>query len=211
MIPIFLDWQRPADGAEIVDPSTADGRMERSIRARSAHREPVNYRIGNLENPVALHLINAEDEADLVAFVQRFGMPERLGPPTDSDEAAFSSIKMIRDELEDLLWSAGTPDPVARALRANQLLKNTALHPAIEFSAVDGRHRLILRPASLADLLFMEAAVAFDVGATMTRCAHCSKAYLTGPMTGRRSSSVYCSDRCRVAAMRARNAAKEVQ
>jgi hypothetical protein len=38
-----------------------------------------------------------------------------------------------------------------------------------------------------------------------TACDHCGGVYWTGHRTGRRSHAKYCSDRCRVAAMRARN------
>ena len=37
-------------------------------------------------------------------------------------------------------------------------------------------------------------------------CARCGKPFLTGPGTGRRSHRLYCSDSCRVMAMRERQA-----
>ena len=68
--------------------------------------------------------------------------------------------------------------------------------------------RLVLRPKSLRDFMCLEVAIAHEAGAITTECEHCFKVYVTGPLTGRRSHSKYCADRCRVAAMRKRNAAK---
>jgi hypothetical protein len=60
---------------------------------------------------------------------------------------------------------------------------------------------------SLETFMIMEIAMAATLGAKLGECDHCGDAFLTGPLTGRRSHAKYCSARCRVAAMRARNQA----
>jgi hypothetical protein len=61
------------------------------------------------------------------------------------------------------------------------------------------------------DYMALEIATAVEAGATMTACRHCDRRFLFGPHTGRRSHAKYCSDRCRVAAARRRNAPKEFE
>jgi hypothetical protein len=55
--------------------------------------------------------------------------------------------------------------------------------------------------------IWLEVRLAAEKGCKLARCANCNDGFLTGPLTGRRSHAKYCSDRCRVAAMRARQAA----
>ena len=89
------------------------------------------------------------------------------------------------------------------------ILQSQTFSPRFEKLSGHGRSRLIMRPSSLDDLMIMEGAIAADEGAIAVRCSHCQKLFLIGPLTGRRSHAVYCSDRCRVAAMRVRKASKE--
>jgi hypothetical protein len=213
MIPIQLDWQRPRDGVEIVENTNEKdiypGIDNRIARARSQHMEPITYNIFNLENPIALHLINCRSDADFIAFLSRFGMlMNHLKSPDAPDYADMTELSGAKGDLEDILWLSSSHDTLDRIDHVNEILKYTRLHPTIRYLNAKAVPQLVLQPSSLADLLSMETAFAFEVGAVLSHCAHCSKAYLTGPMTGRRSHAVYCSDRCRVAAMRARNSAK---
>jgi hypothetical protein len=64
---------------------------------------------------------------------------------------------------------------------------------------------MLLKCSSLTNFMKMEIAMAAMHGAKLATCEHCGAVFLTGPLTGRRSHAKYCSDRCRVAAMRARN------
>lgn len=213
MIPMRLDWQRPLDAAELV---YGDDEWSRHgvIRARSDRFAAVSYEVTNLEDALCVRLVNADSAEKLVSFVTRFGVPDgfpkMLPDGRDNRESVpLRILEGIRLDLWELLSTASIDDPMARISTANKLLKFSAIRPSLEYFETDGKHRLFFRPDSLADFMAIESAVALDVGATMTRCAHCSTAFLVGPLTGRRSHATYCSDRCRVAAMRARNAAKE--
>lgn len=206
MIPVRLNWLRPRDGVSIDE----DGDIQldsdmRVLRPRSERSDPVTYYVQNLENPVALHFINCAAADDFVAFISRFGMLDTLGTP-----AAWSNMNGMRatkDDIVEIFELSNYSNSVAKAQHVNNLLKYVRFRPIFECSAA-GTNQLVLEPGSLGDLMMIEAAFAVEAGTSLARCAHCSKAYLTGPMTGRRSHAVYCSDRCRVAAMRARNAAK---
>ena len=65
--------------------------------------------------------------------------------------------------------------------------------------------RLSFDLTDLGNLMLREIVMVVEKDARLTYCQHCRKAFLTGSTTGRRSHAAYCSDRCRVAAMRARN------
>jgi hypothetical protein len=81
------------------------------------------------------------------------------------------------------------------------------LQPWLDLATEKGTPRMLLRCKSLGDFMHMETVTAAVQGAKLATCEHCGAAFLTGPLTGRRSHAKYCSARCRVAAMRARNAA----
>jgi hypothetical protein len=205
MMSIQLDWQRPLDGVQIV-PHVAAG-DEGVFLAGSDRFGPVSRRCDDLEDPLALRLVNCHTPEDMTRFVSRFGFPDdRCGGEGQGYWVAFATI--LKDDIEQLLSATAPGASVADLGAANQLLKHTTLHPSFEFSEKHGRHILVMRARTPADLMAMEVTLAIEVGASLTHCAHCGKAYLTGPLTGRRSHSVYCSDKCRVAAMRLRNAEK---
>lgn len=204
MIPIHLEWRRPVDGVELVDDENAYG--EGMLLARSDRSEPISFRSHNLEDPLCLRLVNCRSTDDDLRFISRFGFP--VSHFAQDGRFFAGLVSTLKKNLKALLLLTTADDPAQRGRLANELLKDTALHPSFEYSEATGRNSLIIRASSLADLMAMEACFALEAGAVMTRCAHCNKSYLTGPLTGRRSHSVYCSDRCRVAAMRARNAAK---
>jgi hypothetical protein len=207
MTPIRLNWERPIDGVEIVPYGLVQGSTTTETRfvcARSDAMEPLSYEVTNLENPLAIRFINTESEDDVVAFVSRFGLPQKLSAP---NQVCLTSLSALKQDLEDVLGLGAFPNSVEKARHVNDMLKYVSLAPSFEYA--DGANKLIMRPTDLADLMMMEAVFAYEVGATLSRCAHCSKAYLTGSMTGRRSHAVYCSDRCRVAAMRKRNASSK--
>jgi|GEM_PF-6137644 len=208
MIPIALEWRRPLDGAEIAhdDP---DGGEDGVIRYRSERSGPISFRLSTLENSVALELLNTTGIEGLVVFVSKYGLPSPMsGGSSKLPRQPLALIEALKDDVFDILTTSEIGNPLDRVAQANHLLKYTTLVPSFEFSETENRQRLIFRPRSLEDLIATECAVALDVGASLLRCAHCSKAFLIGPHTGRRSHSTYCSDKCRVAATRARQAGK---
>src|SRR3569833_1145357 len=72
-----------------------------------------------------------------------------------------------------------------------------------------GSPRMVLKARSLMDTMLMECMAVAEHGARFAKCENCGDVFLTGPLTWRRSHARFCSDKCRVAAMRARNAKEE--
>lgn len=108
------------------------------------------------------------------------------------------------------VWAnALSPDPSVRASQRLDVNQRLAVHSIrSQIRIVDGAPRLVLETDSLEGFMTLELAAAIEAGVTAVTCDHCDKLFLFGPFTGRRSHGRFCSDRCRVAAMRARNAAK---
>lgn len=199
MIPVKLHWTRFVDGFE------QDAGEPDLLRARSERTDPITYELADLENPVVLHLMNCRTDEECIAFINRFGPPNYI-----EDKQALSNIKRLAEMLR--LQAIFTIDKRLfrkdRAHFVNTVMSKISLRPSYVYSEPSGGGRLVLEAATLHDFLILEFAAIHEVGAVATSCEHCDRVFLTGPLTGRRSHAKYCSDRCRVAAMRARNSAK---
>lgn len=232
MFLISLDWNKPADGVEVVPALEAAPHLaeviadiplnlaeldpveaawfsfedDAVIRGKTDSLTPYKIVVSNLEDPYAVRFINARTKDDLAAFIRRFGEPQRLGL-TEKPEGAFvKDLASLRADLAQGLELTNTADDdVARTNWASEHLAFTTLRPVFECNEVDQRPRLAFRPETLSDLMFCEVALAHDAGAKLRRCDHCGTAFLIGHLTGRRATAVYCSDRCRVAALRLKN------
>lgn len=213
MIPIRLEWQRPADGLDLVhDDDLARRHVNGNgwvARPRSDRTVPVTYEVTNLEDPIVIRLINCRDDEDRLAFLARFGFLRDEGPGWDGSWAGID-VDQYRFTVGLILSTSDqNPTPTAQANHVmNEAGFGARLRPSFEMTGPGGALRLVLHPDSLSSFMAMEIALAHEAGAVATSCEHCGKFFLTGPLTGHRSHAKYCSDRCRVAAMRKRNAAK---
>ncbi|MGI0525757.1 hypothetical protein [Rhizobium giardinii] len=200
MIPtIRLNWKRYTDGfkAHLERPNVFVPQSERI--------EPLFYEAGDLENPVVLHFINCRSAGNYIAFLSRFG-------PLDGGDLVNLKSLIFRAyafRYNALFTIDNRSAPQERMRFLNTVMKDISLRPTFLSLETTGNGQLVLEAATLDDFMVMELAAIHEAGAVATSCEHCRKAFLTGPRTGRRSHAKYCSDRCRVAAMRARNAAKE--
>ncbi|OWV79582.1 hypothetical protein ATY77_26710 [Rhizobium sp. R634] len=207
MFDISLDWFRPVDGVEVTESHGLfqDAPDRRMIIARSERLHPIAYRVENLEDPKSIRLLNARNVDDLANFVARFGVPDRLGYNPEGDRVLVSLIEALRDEIADGFHTTQIDDDIAKRAWAENALRHVSMYPAFEYSDAAKRMKLGVRASSLADLMLCEVAFALEVGAKLHNCEKCSKAFISGHLTGRRANAVYCSDKCRVAAMRQRN------
>ena len=219
MYALSLDWKRCPDGVELFDygrneppklkvlgsqrrqPTLAEGTGPTGLtfRCKSARRLKTLLEVVDLENPLIVRFVNARDDEARAEFFARFGFLYK-----NHDEQPRPDALEDQKTLRRLLTVVGTEERDKAIEHVNRALGKSmgfALTPRL-----DGEGRLSLHPQSLLGLMLMEAAMIVERGARLTSCDNCGVAFLTGPTTGRRSHAVYCSDRCRVAAMRARNA-----
>lgn len=210
MQPLLLEWERCPDGVEIIDhgppPPDEPGKTKITgphglwLAARSDRRVPVVHEMQNLENPVVMHFLNARTADDMAAFHSRFGMRGNYSAE------ALDDCFIVRNSLMNFLAHSTTSDVAHATEVVNQLLDDVRLRPTFDFSGPGKKPVVTLHPKLLWHFMAMEIATAASYGAEIAQCENCGKFFLTGPLTGRRSHAKYCSDRCRVAAMRKRNA-----
>jgi hypothetical protein len=207
-----LEWKHCPDGFELVDLGPAIEPAVRSFVERTAididkqldevggkvfrpktpRRYPIRLKVDDLENPVVLHFVNAHDDEARASFLGAFGF--LYGQTYDLHPR--DEVVTYQRHMRKLLASAGSDEPNEAAI--NKFLRGD-LVPVLA-----GR-RLSFALHSLVGVMLREIVMVAEKDARFTTCQHCKKAFLTGPTTGRRSHAAYCSDRCRVAAMRARN------
>ena len=156
----------------------------------------------DLTDPLFVRLINCVTNEDRARFVERFGdVHPRL--------SVFANY--LRSSAEVFLGSGDGETSRGRPSAADLehvnlgLLYNVAVEPRLAMHE-GGNIRFVIEVPSLREFMALELAAAVEAGARTKRCGHCNKLFLHGPLTGRRSHARYCADKCRVAAMRARNA-----
>jgi hypothetical protein len=154
----------------------------------------------NLEDPLFIRFVNCQSDASLRDFHDRFG---------DEDSVLVSDLARASKRMRGLITAGLHPGaPINFRHRFfSSAVAAVRLQPTLAF--IDGRQRLTLQAIKVRDFMWMELATAVEVGAAVGACDQCGKLFLTGPHTGRRSHARFCADRCRVAAMRTRNANKD--
>jgi hypothetical protein len=168
----------------------------------------------SLEDPIVVRFINAKSDQHLAQFLSRFGFPD---DPGMDPYALEDLVRRRQQELTEFAKAAGIGAVAAAVKAANRHLvfhgesfgagptrKPMVLHPSLDYPPDGQTPCLRLRVEDLRDFMCMECTMIAEKGARLASCEHCSDFYLTGPFTGRRSHSRYCSDRCRAAAMKKR-------
>ena len=210
MYGLSMEWQRCPDGVELVDYEPKDiepgetfltsaaGKRGKWFRCRSQERASVRYEVTDLENPISMHFLNARDDDARIAFLSRFGMRR---DEAEEERGVFVERQKALYRLFER-WNAGA----SSVADINEMIGSVSLTPSFDLLGPQRQRRMLLRPQNLWQFICMEVAIAAANDTKLATCEHCSKVFLTGPLTGRRSHAKYCADRCRVAAMRKRNA-----
>jgi hypothetical protein len=132
-----------------------------------------------------------------------------LEPPRDlvkrKNEISLGMLIEMRQSL-DVIWEAyerGNVDEAVELFRQHPVQGPlTGVSPDIEFR--DGKPTLMFPVNSPYGFMLMETALVITGGSQVMRCSQCGTILVTGSGTGRRGTSRYCSNRCRVAAQRSR-------
>jgi hypothetical protein len=219
MIGLLLESQRCLDGVVLTDGF---------FQPRSERRQPGRLVTTDLEDPTVVQFVNARD--DLVPFLSRYttgslvpigdysytGMltptiaPHRVdtvaGYPRDTVEVAESNalnlITFWQARLRECLVAAGGPDPVGALVALSYPPIQTMI--TFHLGDADAKPQMLVQCKNLLDFMRMETSMVALEGAKIASCAHCPNIFITGAATTRRAHAIYCSDRCRVAAMRKR-------
>ena len=200
---------RCPDGVELVTlpaihgAGIASSRPELTVFSyRTDRRESDVLEFVDLENPVVIDFANATDDERRLGFFDRFGLTV--------PEPWVVYEQVLQNQMALLKWLqiAGGKDLAAAMAAVNNAFAGSRglnLRPSMRLAGPRSSPHIHLRAPSLLIYMFLEMATAVALGARVAACEKCGRVFLTGPLTGRRSHAQYCSDRCRVAAMRARN------
>jgi len=222
-IGVEVTWARCRDGAELHDygSSTTDPKLTHErlaslkgqasgvwIRNRSNDLHLYTLRLVDLKKPLFELFINCTSYQDLAGFVSEYGIP---GPSTydglDAKETEVAAMESVRNGMRRIMDqnAKGTAFECASAFNSFVLaLKGTALKPLLGIWQNANAPSLCFQPANLYGYMAMEVAMAISSAAALRTCRHCSAVFIAGPLTSKRSNAYYCSNRCRVAAQRAR-------
>lgn len=217
MLPLSLKWTRCPDGIEVVDrgeqvdaapPGLNFPKPPRKwLRGRTDRRAPVLLESIDLENPLALQYVNTKTPEDRIAFMERYGfLAEGIIAEDGIEEWPADWVEDQHDSLSHALTKSFGKSIAEKSADLNGLLQSAHLKTSVEFAG-DGKGRMVFHPQSLLHLMCLEVTTAAINDVDLARCANCNDAFFTGRMAHRRADAKFCSDRCRVAAMRKRNAA----
>ncbi len=172
------------------------------FRHRTERSEPVRFEFKNLESLIVVEFINAGGDERLRQFFERRGLTAP-GKYVLRDD-------VLQSQVQFRLMLQNTDDSAIVAVKtANDIIATHHgfnLRPTWHLAGQRGATHVTLKSTSLLGFMLMETSIATARGAHLTTCEQCATAFLTGKSTSRRASARFCSDRCRVAAMRARQA-----
>jgi hypothetical protein len=206
---LSLEWSRCPDGVELFDYGDRDANKallaQRSggphYRYLSARRWVTRYDLDDLSDPIVLTFVNGQTNDAREEFFSKFGFLHE-----DQSEISVKEAIHIQKDLRRILYCIGGQDLISAREIVNIRARQLQLIPSLERRRGQTEARLTLRPRTLTGFMVMEIAMIAANGGRLTGCQHCGEWFVTGPLTGRRSHAKFCADRCRVAAMRARNA-----
>lgn len=193
MMPLYLRTTRYAGGFR-ADPDNPSRLIADELSAEEGNVETID-----LESPLFVKFLNSRTDDDLIAFINRYGDL----PSYDLREESQNRSRMA--ELAEMALNSSAPAAAVNTLFA--LIPNVGLVPRMR--NVGGKSRLFATCRFVQELMVLEIAFGVEAGASLASCEHCGRYFTRGPMTRTRADAKYCSDKCRVAAMRARNAARE--
>lgn len=218
MFPLSLEWSRCPDGIETVDRGEREdvngfgekisGRPKKWLRGRTDRRAPVLLESIDLESPLALQYVNTRTPEARIGFMERYGfLVEGIIADDGAEEWPADWVEDQHESLCHALTKSFGKSVAEKSTDLNALLQSAHLKTSVEFAG-DGKGRMVFHPQSLLHLMCLEVTTAAINEVDLARCANCNDAFFTGRMAHRRIDAKFCSDRCRVAAMRKRNAAK---
>lgn len=215
MINVFLRWETCSDGIEIVEQGPGTRSMNLSAieegdlfaRYKSHRRKALSHKLVSLNNPLVVQLANAFSLNHLESFYAEYGLEilplagaTPLPPPPEWPVKRPSEIRS--SSLVALLRLMGSGNPAEVATNANLVLRDLPI--SIHFESTGSAKGVSLYTNNLSNFMRWECVAVGEVGAKLVECRNCSRMFLVGPMTGRRTDARHCSDRCRVAVGRRR-------
>jgi hypothetical protein len=219
-----INLERCRDGVELIEQ-----RDRMLFRYRSERIDRWRHTFVDLEKTVLVDFVNAVDDKQRQAFFEQHGLMlnidrgKLLRRDEETREAPLildkhghrpaidrEAVLQNQSWFRALLLDAGSGVESDAIVDINGIYAQSTLYdlaPAFHRAGPSGTPQVVMESRTVIGFMMLEAAMIATNGARVHECEYCKSLFLTGPATWRRSHAVYCSDKCRVAAMRARKAA----
>jgi hypothetical protein len=169
------------------------------VRYRTAVRKPFERRLDLIEKPLVQTFINCRTGSQLLEFMNDFAIPiwdrGSSAVPLNFVEGFRTACAGVMD-----LYQEGQVEEAAKLLSPD--LNFADLRPVLSFVRGKRVPVFTLKVFSLSAFLCLELGSIIAGGATVKNCLNCGNMFVAGSATGRRTTSFYCSNRCRVAYQR---------
>lgn len=200
-IEIDFEWQRDEAGYDLVmgdGPTDFDVVDGHPVNPRPTQELRIVRRGGRLVpcpplNP-DLYLVfarSAHDEEGLLEFVKRHGPLSQGG--NRRGESAADGIEAAAQMRYLLVQVKGQENP-----QFSDEIECSDVDILIGNDPLTGKFQIKYHVSSLKDALWIQCAEAVCGGKGFRQCDRCGTLFRTGPGTGRREDSKYCSDTCRI-------------
>ncbi|MFB6419910.1 hypothetical protein [Bradyrhizobium tunisiense] len=166
------------------------------VRLRSKNMRRYDRKLIDLKKPLIEEFLCCQEPGDFVNFASEYGLPGV------TEETKLADLIKSRDTLRRLL-DLHTAGKTSEAVK----LYNKIAKPVTPFLAEWVDHPVMaFHPETPYGFMTMEAALAVANATVLLTCNHCTRPFLAGALTSKRTNAYYCSNKCRVAAQRAAEA-----
>jgi hypothetical protein len=209
MIGIELHYRRCADGAELHEYPALPAPTRRAVliggetregqyvRLKSKSMRTYDRRLIDLKKPLIEEFLGCKTPDDFVVFVSEYGIPGG-GPEAETKVSDLVKSRATLQKLFDLSAAGKTTEAIHLYNRIAKpvtpiLAQWTGLKTPVMTFVPDHPYAFMA----------MEAALANANATVLLTCNHCSRPFLAGALTSKRTNAYYCSNKCRVASQRA--------
>lgn len=159
-----------------------------------------------MSRAIFMELAAAEDSVDAaIRFHHDYGALEHAQDFYPVDLIEFQNnavdISMSVDDWHKAKES-GAYDDIVESLKISVGESDEMIDIGLRMTPGQDRPRLVLQPFNLHAAIYIQLMQAISGDFQIARCSWCPNWFCFGVGTGRRRSSLYCSDRCRKAAHR---------
>lgn len=168
------------------------------VRYRTGARDLVRRRLDLLQKPLVEDFVRCEGQDQLTDFMSEHGIPDWK----PADDSQLDMVEGFRGACAGVLslYARGEIRKAAAILEPQRSYAD--LRPVLAFPRGSSSPVMVLKVFALKPFLCLEMGSIIAGGATVKNCLNCQQLFVVGPATGRRTTALYCTNRCRVAHQR---------
>ncbi|CAM5774927.1 hypothetical protein LMIY3S_04767 [Labrys miyagiensis] len=216
---IEFTWAKCPEGAHIIDhgerkidpdpnKTLLSGEWQTGRWMHNRTKNLVGYRrhLTDLKSGTMLEsFVNADTIRKLEDFVSEYGM--LTSREKDVQAVPLETIAGFRQGFMELFEFHGDGKKVEAIDTFNKIVnasQGTHLIPRLSYNRLTDSAVMTFEPKTPYGYMLMEASIVISNATELRTCQHCGTAFFAGALTSKRTNAYFCSNRCRVAAQRAR-------